>query len=57
MKAIIDSRGGRGVRMSAPRRWLCAAGAAVLVALMTLGLINPELAISIAKLAGVVLAF
>jgi hypothetical protein len=57
MRSIIKNKAGRPASMSTGKRVLCAIGAAVLSALVALGAIQPELALAIAKWAGLVLAF
>ncbi len=57
MRSILKNKPGRPARMSVGKRVLCAIGAALLSALVSLGVIQPELALAIAKWAGLVLAF
>ncbi|QXI36785.1 hypothetical protein HU772_015655 [Pseudomonas xantholysinigenes] len=57
MRSILKKKPGEAARMSTGRRVLCAIGAAVLSALVALGAIQPDLALAIAKWAGLVLAF
>jgi hypothetical protein len=57
MRTILKKKTAQPARMSTTRRVLCAIAAAVLSALVALGAIQPDLALSIAKWAGLVLAF
>lgn len=57
MRSILKKKPGEAARMSTARRVLCAIGAALLSALVALGAIQPDLALAIAKWAGLVLAF
>jgi hypothetical protein len=57
MRTILKNKPGQPARMSTGKRVLCAIGAAALSALVALGAIQPDLALAIAKWAGLVLAF
>lgn len=57
MRTLLKKKPGEPARMSTARRVLCAIGAALLSALVALGAIQPDLALAIAKWAGLVLAF
>ena len=56
LRDIIKAKVERPKRMSLPKRVLCGSGVALLFALAALGMIKPDLAMAIVKLAGPVLA-
>lgn len=57
LRSILSNKREQKAPISMPKRLLCALGAVLLTGLVSLGLIAPELALAIAKWAGLVLVF